>query len=263
MKFKGFTLIELLIVTAIITIIASLLLPVLNKTKQQTQEIQCLNNLKSMTIAWKEYSQDNSGNFPFNANESDFRTNTVDWVTGILSFSLNSSDNTNQNDLSCSLLGPYTVKQTKIYKCPSDIFYCYENNQELSRTRSISMNQFIGNQDYTWGYYTYMKESDVYNISPSMLFIFLDEQPYSINDGYFYFSPEDSWIDTPANYHNEGGCFSFYDGHVERHKWIKNYLWPTLTQPNGPVQRPAIPENYEDLDFQWVLQRSSKPQPIP
>jgi prepilin-type N-terminal cleavage/methylation domain-containing protein/prepilin-type processing-associated H-X9-DG protein len=59
---KGaFTLIELLVVIAIIAILASLLLPALARAKQQAQQIQCVNNLKQLTVAFISYQQDFGG----------------------------------------------------------------------------------------------------------------------------------------------------------------------------------------------------------
>lgn len=57
-RFSAFTLLELLIVIAIITIMAALLLPALNKTREKTQEISCRNNLKQIGIGFSMYITD-------------------------------------------------------------------------------------------------------------------------------------------------------------------------------------------------------------
>lgn len=60
---KAFTLIEMLIVVAIIAILASLLLPVLQNAQQSAQTIVCTNNLKNVSMASTMYCEDNSGTF--------------------------------------------------------------------------------------------------------------------------------------------------------------------------------------------------------
>lgn len=59
-----FTLIELLVVISIITILASLLLPSLQKAKDATKGIACINNLSQWGKAVISYMDDNNGYFP-------------------------------------------------------------------------------------------------------------------------------------------------------------------------------------------------------
>jgi prepilin-type N-terminal cleavage/methylation domain-containing protein len=75
---NGFTLIELLIVTAIITILASMLLPALSKARERSRQAVCMNNMRQFGFAFYLYLLDYEEYFPYA--EDPVNTDPVYWL---------------------------------------------------------------------------------------------------------------------------------------------------------------------------------------
>jgi prepilin-type N-terminal cleavage/methylation domain-containing protein len=65
-RLAGFTLVELLVVIAIISVLASMLLPVLAKSRETAKRSTCANKIRQIYLAAVMYSDDLAGDLPHN-----------------------------------------------------------------------------------------------------------------------------------------------------------------------------------------------------
>jgi prepilin-type N-terminal cleavage/methylation domain-containing protein/prepilin-type processing-associated H-X9-DG protein len=247
-KENGFTLIELLVVIAIIAILAALLLPALANAKKRAQGIVCLSNMKQLQLASMLYGSNNDDNIPCNVPLApqyggDSKTGRPCWVDGTMAwngggenpagcstnpFYLGVQGNTGFGVTLIGSLGRY-AKAAGVYHCPADQYM--DPTYHVQRVRSCSMNLQCGTAAGGFGsdadnYREFKKFSDFGGSLPaSDCFVFLDENPLSVNDGWFEYVLDGSGInDRPAINHGNLSSFSFADGHAELQLWHDKFL---------------------------------------
>jgi len=249
---SAFTLVELLVVIGVIAILAALLLPALAQAKGRAHAVACMSNVKQLSLAWFLYADENEGYLVNNHGGPETTTRRNTWANNVLDWSA-SDDNVNPIYLTGSLLGPYTGPSASVFKCPSD----RSTSDAGPRNRSVAMNAMVGDPGvlthvFNPTYVQYLKLSDI--TTPANIFVFLDENPRTINDGFFVNRLEDyEWSNVPGSYHNNSANLAFADGHTETHRWHT----PSTILPMVDAPQSASVAASPATDFDWLKERTS------
>jgi prepilin-type N-terminal cleavage/methylation domain-containing protein/prepilin-type processing-associated H-X9-DG protein len=203
---SAFTLIELLVVIAILAVLMSILMPALNRVREQGKRAVCLNNVKQLAVAWNLYADDNDGRI-VNANTTlgTFNRDGACWVYWP---GADSPEQDRLDGIRDGLLYEY-CPNAKLYKCPTGI-----RGEMITYAIPDSMNGYYHipgteNQIKT-------RRSRIRNASTQI--VFLDEGRLSPSSWTIYYDQERWWDQVTAR-HGDGTNFAFADGHSEYWKW--------------------------------------------
>ena len=252
----AFTLIELLVVIAIIAILAGLLLPALSRSKGTALAVACASQHRQLNLGWGMYADENSERLVNNHGIGETRQRTNTWANNLLDWG-DSDGNTNTALLTGGLLGKYVGGSWKVFKCPADTVRA-DNGP---RIRSVSMNCLVGDpgeltNKFNPSYTQYFRRAQM--TQPAHTFVFLDEHPDSLNDGFFMNRLEEAprWGNLPGSWHGGSVAMSYADGHGESHKWVVGGPEGTVRPPvkgGAGAIFPAVPTT----DWDWLKERTS------
>jgi type II secretory pathway pseudopilin PulG len=257
----AFTLTELCVVLVSVAILVLLVLPGLGASKMQSASAGCLYNLRHLQTGCAMYSTDNNDYLMPNSPIGNYPAGWVSPAAENWAPAPANIDPTYYTN-SKSLMWPYLNNNLRVFRCPGDMV----PSANGTRIRSYSMNSSVlgglqGNITpligYNPGYRVYIKGGDLTSPSPANLFVFADESPASLNDGYLQMGLNSPLFpDIPACY-LEGGCgFSFADGHGEIHRWQTTAL--NIPVRYGYAFVNLIPNNgAQNLDWLWLRRHAS------
>ena len=255
---SGFSLTDLLVVILCVGMLVLLVIPALASSSTRSASAVCLANLRRLQTAAEMYRTENNDtlipNSPVGTSNGWIGNATEGWgsVNG----------NTNLALYANALIGRYLGNDLSVLRCPGDVV----PSANGVRIRSYSMNGQMGyvNTSVNIGWRSYTKGSDLVCPTPAGAFVFLDESPTTINDGYLQLNlAAPSYPDIPANY-LDGGCgFSFADGHGEYHKWIYSTSDPSFGLRNVPTVYGYTPGGGHwgstglDFDWKWLREHAA------
>ncbi len=263
MKFrKGFTLIELLVVISIIALLVAILMPALNKAKQQATAAVCLNNESQLSKAYIMYAMEND-DFLMDAKLAGpgFH-NGFSWadrnMRAFMSVPMDINGNASNMTMDDKIRGfkegalwKY-IQTHEILNCPGDkrINKSLESG-DLGGFRSYSLGAVLSRMAPPG------TGEDVYSIKkltefarPSSKIVWLEEADGSGFNRNFWdiFLNERKWYDPVAIWHNDASTFGFADGHAEQRKWSdKNMI--EMAEKGGKV---VVPDGKSN-DYDWFV----------
>jgi prepilin-type N-terminal cleavage/methylation domain-containing protein/prepilin-type processing-associated H-X9-DG protein len=260
---KGFTLIELLVVIAIIAILMAILMPTLNRAKEQGKRAACLNNLKQLQLAWIVYTDENDdkivngeadeGNDGQCIMKTGRHTNEMWWTgddcAGGYMQGAQLPQDMQIRAIKAGALYPY-VKNEKLYRCPTGVrgemrtYSIVDSMNGLRRdgTYNGNVGKLVG-RTMLW----VKKRPEITVPSPSQRIVFLDEGRVT-PDSYATHYLNERWWDPPHVRHGDGTNVSFADGRSDYWKWKGKKTIETGKMANPAHQmQPTTPAEYEDL----------------
>jgi type II secretory pathway pseudopilin PulG len=263
------------VVIAIIALLMAMLMPALERAREQGQRVVCLNNLHQLTLAWIMYAEDNDGRIVNGGPQGDNswigramiptdpannHYNERPWIGRAwhddYAIGVKIEPDLQKAAIKDGAMWPYT-ELLKLYRCPTGLAGEYITYAAMDGVNGLRRGAI---KDVHW-----MKSLNAIR-NPHNRIVYIDEgwvTPDSFAVVYnTSASASEQWWDDPPVRHGEGSAQSFADGHSDWMKWKgrwtvayglatigihpRSHYPPGAPLPNGTIV-PATNEDYQDL----------------
>jgi len=228
-KTEAFTLIELLVVTAVIAVLMAILLPALQRAKNQARGIFCLNNTKTLAMAWLMYKDDHDAKL-------------VGGLTGKNQWVDNPENDTSVDPLERK---KEAVRRGRLYRYMGDnvnAYHCPADERTRIATQLAFRSYSIAgglNGMRIWGgsgFISHLRYGTIKH--PATKYVFLEESdPRGSNRGSWLMNPKTKrWVDPFAIFHSRNrSTLGYADGHAEMHRWLSKGVIEWCEQSTDPA----------------------------
>ena len=260
MKKQGFTLIELLVVIAVIAVLMGILMPALHMAREQGRSIVCASNLKSLTLAWQLYADNNDNKIVNGLTPRVVDPHNLGWVV-IPENPIEASVEEKKECIKQGALWPY-VSEIKVFRCPSDRRNRSPVHKNAYRTYTIpaGLNGEAAPR-YNWGIAKACKNlTEIKNPGRKYVFVPESDNRGANLDSWVLEPVKGLWVDAVGVWHRgQSTNLAFVDGHIEKRAWqSKGFLDWSYQSVDEPQQwqilrDPKLGGEDEVADYRWAL----------
>jgi len=282
-KTKAFTLIELLVVIAIIAVLMAILMPALNRVKEQGKRAACLGSLKQLALCWIMYADDNDGKIvngeaygtgngtaPIPSLSSATHPGEQWWTGGDCASGYMAGDQLPQQmqlrAIQAGALYSYT-KNVNLYRCPTGMrgeMRTYTITDAMNGLRRDGTYRAAGAREVgqrngrtvLW----IKRREEIVVPGPAQRIVFLDEGRIT-PDSYATHYVNERWWDPPFVRHGDGTNVSYADGHADYWKYrglktLETGKLAAVSGYNASGLHQMVPVSEEDFQDLYRMQKA-------
>jgi competence protein ComGC len=235
-----------LVVIAIIAVLMAIIMPALNRAREMGRRAVCLNNTKTLALAWTLYCTENDGRMP--PTQALANSGWVRLLAG--TYQTRPVDAPVEEQLAAIRAGdlyPY-AKAEKVYRCP-----VAAKNEMRTYGAPPSLNGYSPENGVDRKSGLILENLNRMKQLSKRL-VFIDDHGEDWDAMWYIFYREPRWWNPVPMRHGKGTVASFADTHAEFHPWKdeRTIQYAQMTWAESEAKRGSAPTEPDNTDLQWL-----------